>query len=206
MDAAKLALKAGGEVAGLQRQNNLIQANTHLAAVLMEERVEEIVSRRLFSSSWMGSHYAYNAGLLSGHEESYAEASSYLRMAMDWLGNWNLLPFEDRQNEEISDEDRMELAMAIFRLRGPEKAARFLRSWQPRQLAFKCGKLLARRFIDLGKYVQLDEMARAAGNDVWLMLGLAVEAREVGHHLPPGALERTLRLLSDRRIQLPKTQ
>jgi hypothetical protein len=206
MDAAKLALKAGGEVAGLQRQNNLIQANTHLAAVLMEERVEEIVSRRLFSSSWMGSHYAYNAGLLSGHEESYAEASSYLRMAMDWLGNWNLLPFEDRQNEEISDEDRMELAMAIFRLRGPEKAARFLRSWQPRQLAFKCGKLLARRFIDLGKYVQLDEMARAAGNDVWLMLGLAVEAREVGHHLPSEPLERTLRLLGDRRIRLEETQ
>jgi hypothetical protein len=206
MEAAKLALKAGGEVAGLQRQNNLIQANTHLAAVLMEERVEEIVSRRLFSSSWMGSHFAYNAGLLSGHEENYAEASSCLRMAMDWLRNWSLLPFEERRNEEISDEDRMELAMSIFRLRGPEKAASFLRGWQSRQLAFRCGKLLARRFIDLGKYVQLDEMARAAGNDVWLMLGLAVEAREVGHHLPPEPLERTLRLLSDRRIKLPKTQ
>lgn len=206
MDAAKLALKAGGEVAGLQRQNNLIQANTHLAAVFMKDRVEEIVSRRLFSSSWMGSHYAYNAGLLSGHDETYAEASSYLRMAMEWLRNWNHLPFEERRNEEISDEDRMELAMAIFRLRGPEKAARFLRVWQPRQLAFKCGKLLARRFIDLGKYVQLDEMARAAGNDVWLMLGLAVETREVGHHLPSETLERTLRLLSDRRIQLKETQ
>jgi hypothetical protein len=206
MDAAKLALKAGGEVAGLQRQNNLIQANTHLAAVFMKDRVEEIVSRRLFSSSWMGSDYAYNAGLLSGHEENYAEASSYLRMAMEWLSNWNHLPFEERRNEEICDEDRMELAMAIFRLRGPEKAARFLRGWQPRQLAFKCGKLLARRFIDLGKYVQLDEMARAAGNDVWLMLGLAMETREVGHHLPSEPLERTLRLLSDRRIQLTETQ
>ena len=206
MDAAKLALKAGGEVAGLQRQNNLIQANTHLAAVLMEERVEEIVSRRLFSSSWMGSHYAYNAGLLSGQEENYAEALNYLHMAMDWLRNWNHLPLEEQRNEEISDEDRMELAMAIFRLRGPEKAARFLRGWQPRQLAFKGGKLLARRFIDLDQYVQLDEMARAAGNDVWLMLGLAVEAREVGYHLPSEPLERMLRLLSDRRIQLTEIQ
>ena len=206
MNAAKLALKSGGEVAGLQRQNNLIQANTHLAAVFMKDRVEEIVSRRLFSSSWMGSHYAYNAGLLSGHDETYAEASSYLRMAMEWLSNWNHLPFEERRNEEISDEDRMELAMAIFRLRGPEKAARFLRGWQPRQLAFKCGKLLARRFIDLGKYVQLDEMARAAGNDVWLMLGLAVETREVGRLLPAQTLARTLRLLSDRRVQLTESQ
>lgn len=205
MNAAKLALKAGGEVAGLQRQNNLIQANTHLAADLMAERVEEIVSRRLFSSSWMGSHYAYNAGLLSGHEESYAEASSYLRMAMDWLRNWIHLPFEEQRNEEISDEDWMELAMAIFRLRGPDKAAGFLRGLHTRKLGLKVGKLLARRFIDLGQYEQLDEMAGAAGNDVWLMLALAVEAREVGHHLPFEPLERTLRLLSDKRIQLTET-
>jgi hypothetical protein len=197
MDAAKLALKAGGEVAGLQRQNNLIQANTHLAAALMPERVEDIVSRRLFSSSWLGSHYAYNAGLLSGHEETYAEASSYLRMAIDWLRNWFLLPFEERLNEEIRDEDWMELAMSIFRLRGPDKAAIFLRGLPPRQLAFKVGKLLARRFIDLGQYVQLDEMSKAAGYDVWLMLGLAVEAREVGHHLPSEPLKRTLRILRD---------
>lgn len=201
--AAKLALKAGGECAGEQRQNNLIQNNTDLAAILMApDRIEEVVSRRTFGSNWIGSHHAYNAGLLSGRSEFSAEASSGLRMAMDWLRAWSRLPEEERRQEEVSDTDRAELAMALLRLRGPDAAAQFLRGWTWRALAFETGRHLARRLCDLGEYDHLDALAKAAGNDVWLLLGLAAEARAVAYALPAASLSRLLRLLADRRVKL----
>lgn len=205
--AAKLALKAGGESAGEHRQNNLIQHNTDLAAALVDpDRLEDIVSRRTFGAGWMGSHHAYNAGLLSGREEFSAEASSHLRMAFDWLGAWARLPDEARQKEKVSDEDRVELAMALLRLRGPADAAHFLRRWTWRRLAFKAGRGLAERLIELGRYDQLDALAEAAGNDVWLLLGLAAAARSVAHRLPAAPLARLLRLLGDRRVKLPESE
>ncbi|ACK78898.1 hypothetical protein RU820_06025 [Acidithiobacillus ferrooxidans] len=207
MAAAKLALKAGGERAGEQRQNKLIQDNTDLAAVLMApDRIQEIVSRRTFGSSWMGSYHAYDAGLLSGREEFSAEASSRLRMAMDWLHAWARLPEEDRQDERVSDADRAELAMALLRLRSPKKAARFLRSWTWRQYSFEAGWRLGRRLIDLGQYEQLITLTAAAGNDVWLLLGLASEARSMGYLLPAAPLARLLRLLAHRRVKLPESK
>lgn len=207
MAAAKLALKAGGECAGEDRQNSLIQDNTDLAAVLLApDRVEEIISRRIFGSGWMGSHHAYDAGLLSGRDGFSAEASSRLRMAMDWLRSWARLPEEEHSNEEVSVADLAELAMAIVRLRGPKEAARFLRSWTPRSVAFEAGGRLGSRLIDLGRYDQINDLAKAAGNDVWLLLGLSTEARAVGHLLPAAPLARMLRLLADRRVKLPESQ
>jgi hypothetical protein len=207
MAAAKLSLKAGGEYAGEQRQIKLIQENTDLAAVLLApDRIEEIVSRRTFGSGWMGSHHAYDAGLLSGRTEFCAEATSRLRMALDWLDTWDRLPEEEFREEDVSDADRAELTMALLRLRSPQVAARFLRSWTWRHHAFDAGRHLAVRLIDIGEHEQLDALAEAAGNDVWLLLGLAAEARAVGHLLPAGPLARALRLLGDRRVRLPESQ
>ncbi len=210
MAAAKLALKAGGECAGESRQNKLMQDNTDLVAVLMgPDRIEELVSRRVFDSGWMGSHHAYDAGLLSGREELAAEASSRLRMAMDWLRTWARRShqdrYQDRRNEQVSDEDRAELALAILRLRGADEAARFLRAWRLRRLAYDSGRLVCGRLIDLGRYDRIDNLAEAAGNDIWLLLGLAAEARDGGHVLPAGPLARLLRLLGDRRVKLPES-
>ena len=205
--AAKLALKAGGECAGEQRQNKLIQDNTDVAAVLMApDRIEELVSRRIFGSGWMGSHHAYDACLLSGYDEFAPEASSRLRMAMDWLYTWAALSADERGNENVSDEDRAELAMALLRLRGPEVAARFLRGWTSRRCSFESGGPLGRRLVDLGRFDQLEALSEAAGNDLWLLLGLATEARDAGHQLPAGALARLLRLLGDRRVLIPESQ
>ena len=206
MAAAKLALKAGGECAGESRQYKLMQGNTDLLAALMgPDRIEEFVSRRVFDSGWMGSHHAYDAGLLSGREELAAEASSRLRMAMDWLQTWARRSHQDRRNEQVSDEDRAELALVILRLRGADAAARFLRAWRLRRLAYDAGRLVGGRLIDLGRYDQVDALAEAAGNDIWLLLGLAAEAWDGGHLLPAGPLARLLRLLGDRRVKLPES-
>lgn len=205
--AAKLAIKSGAECAGEQRQNNLIQENTDLAAQLMApDRIEEIVSRRVFSSDWMGSRHAYDAGLLSGRDEFSAVAFSRLRMAMDWLQTWARLPQEERQRENVSHEDRVELTLALLRLRGPEAAAHFVRSWRPRHLAFDVGCRLGRRLIDLGQYKQLNVLAESSGNDVWLLLGLISELNVVGHLITTKPLVRLLRLLGDRRVKLPEYQ
>lgn len=203
MAAAKLALKAGGECAGESRQIRLMQDNTDVVAVLMgADRIEEIVSRRVFRSGWMGAHHVYDACLLSGREEFAAEASSRLRMAMDWLRTWSRLSRDEHRDRQVSDEDRAELAMALLRLRGAGAAAQFLRDWTPRRIAFDAGRCVGRRLIDLGRYDQVDALTEAAGNDIWLLLGLAAEARDCGHVLPAGPLARLLRLLGDRRVRL----
>lgn len=203
LPAAKLALKAAGETAGEQRQNSLIRANTDLAAALLaSDRIEEIVSRRTFGDTWVGSHHAYDAGLLSGRPALAAEATSRLRMAMAWLQSWARLPVEKRREQGVDDEDRAEVALAMLRLRSAAAAARFLRGWTRRQVAFDSGRRLARRLADLGAFDDLDRLAVAARNDVWLLLAVVDEARAVGHDVPAGPAARLLRLLADRRVLL----
>lgn len=201
--AAKLALKAGGESAGEQRQNEIIQGNTDLAArFLAAERLEEIVSRRTFSSGWQGAHHAYSAGLLSGCNETRAEAASRLRMALDWHSAWRTLPDDDRRTQQITDADIAEIAIAMLRLQGPSYAARFIRTWRPRRVAREVGQIIARRLFDNSQSDDVDSLATAAGNDIFLLLGLAIEAQEVGHNLPRKPLHRLLRLLNYRRVDL----
>lgn len=205
-DAAKLALKAGGESAGDERQRRLLQDNTDLAAVFIDSNgVQELVSRRTFGSRWVGSHHVYEAALLSGHSELIGEARSRLRMAGEWLRNWSELTPKERNEEPVSDEDRAVMAMAHFNIHGAKAAAHSLRVWHPRELSYRAGRILARRFLDHGRYSDLDELAVAAENDIGLILAIAVEARNLHHWLPKGATERGFKLLANRRIKVEDT-
>jgi hypothetical protein len=203
--AAKLALKVAGELAGVERQNDLIQGNTDIASALLSpDRIDELVSRRTFGGNWTGAHHAYEAGLLAGRPEFLAEARSRLRMATDWLYSWARMPHEEREkeNERVETSDMAELAMAKLLAEGPEDAVRFLRGWTPRSLSMAAGGILARRLVDLGRYDLLDQLAEHGSRDVWLMLGLAVEACDGGHSLPAKPVEVLMRALGARRIQL----
>ena len=202
VDAAKLALKAGGESAGDERQRNLLQANTDLAARFMEtDRVRELASRRVFSSAWHGSHYAYEAGLLSERHELRGEARSRLRAAQDWLRNWNRLPKAEREEEELEDADLLEVATALFNVAGPSQCAEFLRGWRPRDVSFHVGRALARRLIDHQRYEDLDALGLAARNNLWLALGINLELFSVGKSMPRSVVRRIFRLMSYRRIE-----
>ncbi len=203
--AAKLALKVAGELAGVERQNDLIQGNTDIASALLSpDRIDELVSRRTFGGSWTGAHHAYEAGLLAGRLEFVAEARSRLRMATDWLYSWARMTHEEREerNERVETSDMAELAMAKLFAEGPEDAVRFLRGWTPRSLSMAAGGILARRLVDLGRYDLLDQLAERGARDVWLMIGLAAEACDGGHSLPAKPVESLMRALSSRRIQL----
>lgn len=209
LDAAKLALKAGTEFAGEQRQNRLIQDNTDLTASLMApDRIEEIISKRIFSSGWAGSHHAYDAGLLSGCEEYTADALSRHRMSMDWLQTWARLPDEEREQEEVSQADITEITLTLLRLKGADEAAAFVRQWKPRSLALEIGRSLGQRLIDLGQYEQLNELAEAGVRDVWLLLGIFTEVSESGfpHLISAKPLANLLRILGYKRVRLSEPQ
>ena len=195
--AAKLALKVGGESAGEKRQTSLIQDNTDIAALLLSaDRLDELVSRRTFGSSWMGSHHAYDAGLLSGRAEFLAEAGSRLRMAEEWLYAWARRPRDERDNERIDESDQAEMALAFLRVHGAESAAQFLSGWKPRYVALPASKRLAGRLVDLGQYEQLDALAANSAKHLWVMLGLTSEATHAGHLLPAEPLAQLLRDLA----------
>ncbi|PTT83699.1 hypothetical protein DBR42_15815, partial [Pelomonas sp. HMWF004] len=192
-----------GEAAGEARQTSLIQSNTDIAAALLSaDRINELVSRRTFGGNWMGAHHAYDAGLLSGRPEFLDEAGSRLRMAEDWLRAWSRLPAKEREEERVEDADRAEFGLAHLRVRGPESAVRFLDSWRPRDLAFPAAKRLARNLVDLGQFEQIDALAKHSSRNPWLMLGLALEASNVGHLLPRETLMPLVRLLSRSKVRL----
>src|SRR5690606_1256178 len=117
-EAARLALRAGGETAGDDRQRKLLQDNTDLALDFLDlNLIQELVSRRTFGSGWIGSPPAYEAALLSGRQELVGDARSRLRMAYEWLRNWASLTPEERDNEHISDQDIVELTLAHVNIR-----------------------------------------------------------------------------------------
>ena len=216
-EAAKLALKAGQETTGDTRQHKLLRDNTDLAATLLEPgRIQEIVSRRTFhratiaaqeerhEKTWTGSHRAYEASLLSHRLGFRGDARSRLRMANEWLMNWSHLSEKEREQESVADEDIAEMALAHFNIYGPEVCAAELRRWKPREVSYRVGRIVARRLVDHGRYDDLDQFALAATNDVCLLLAINLELRSVHRHPPKATVERALRLVLSKHVQLDK--
>jgi hypothetical protein len=196
--AAKLALKLGGEVAGEARQNALIQQNTDIASILLSpDRIEEVVSRRTFDGGIVGSFHAYEAVLLAGNEDLIPEAASRLRMAWESLIAWSKSPAEDR----IEYTDIAEFALAALKLRGPAEAAKFLKGWSPNTTIIASTKLVAARLADIGDFKGIDGIAEHS-DDVWIMLGLAIESAQAGHVLPANSMHQLMEILVDPELKL----
>ena len=194
-DAVKLALMAGAESAGEERQRKLLQSNTDLAAIfLTSNRLEELVSRKTFSSTWPGSHHAYEAALLSGTSELVGGARSSLRIALEWLRNWSQLSDAEQGWVQVSKEDIVELTTAFFNIHGADVCAKELRKWQPREVSFSVGRALAKRFVDNCRYQDLEKLALAAEDDLYLILAITLELREVNRTPPKSVVKRAVRL------------
>jgi hypothetical protein len=126
------------------------------------DRIQEIVSRRTFGSGWVGSHNAYEAALMSGNSELMGDTQSRLRMALEWLRNRSGLPETDQSKERITDADIAEIAIAHFNLYGAARCARSLRGWTPRDVSYRAGRILARKFVEHGRIDELNHLAIAA--------------------------------------------
>ena len=176
-DAAKLALKAGGETAGNDRQESLIQANTDLISHLLPaHRLREIVSQKTFSTDWHGGHHAYEACLLSGCEETLAESRSYLRLTRKWVRNWSRLSRKERKNAEMHDSDIAEMAMCQLYLNGSGSFVKELESWTPRVIAYRVASIVFQRMVDLGQHDLIDDVVVHSSGNICILLA-AIDAQ-----------------------------
>lgn len=203
-EAAKLMLKAGGQVATDTRQQTLLSENVDLASRFLNanQLLEQVSRHQIVGGNWTGSEHAYEAALLSGHPALTGEARAQLRLAYEWLRHWLRNRDHEDHHGAVKDEDILELQWAELNLHGSKQCATQLRRWQPRQLSFRVGKPLAKRLVDAGRWVEADTLAVAAGNDIWLVLATAVELDSVGRDLPKAAVARVLPLLMDKRVEL----
>lgn len=169
--AVKLALKAGGEMAGNDRQETLIQENTDLISHLLPaHRIREVIAKKSFSTQWHGGHHAYEACLLSGNKETLPEARSYLRLAHRWVQNWSTLSTDKRKEEEIRDADIAEIAMCTLYLIGAEAFVKELENWKPRSVAFRVSSIVLRRLIDLKEYDLVDQIVQNSQENLCILL------------------------------------
>ena len=178
--AAKLALKAGQEVSGVTRQENLFQKNLDLlAAFLPPDRIREMVARHPFASQWLGSRHVYEAALLSSVRDFAGEARSQLRMAESWLSSWAEASEEDTDRGRISVQDLAEMVGAYWRLAGPDYCARRIETWGPESVLLRVGMILARRSLDSGAVAEVQTLLSAASDNFDLALGINLELRRL---------------------------
>ncbi len=202
LEASKLAFKAGAECAGDTRQRKLIQNNTDLLATLLDRNtVQEIAFGRRFDTEWLGGQHAYEASLLSYLDHYKGDARSRLRMAHEWLRNWATLSPEDRQNHDVTYQDIAELAITQYNVHGKEACIKEFSLWTNRLVCFHAGRILAKRFIDVGRYEDLSAIAESAGSNICLVLAIALELRFMAHLLHRKTIERAIRFLR----KLPNT-
>ncbi len=206
-DAAKLALRAGEEVAGDARQLELLKQNVDLIAPLQaEQRVQELAFRRMLRSGWDGSENAYSAALLSSVEDFKGEARGYLRAAHNWLR----LYFDERKKKGDSHDDRLkeddivELAFAHFNLFGAEGLVDFILGWRPPQAVFHIARLFIRRLVDAGNFTAIGEISQIDHRNQYLMIAIADKLLAVGKFPVADAMQIYLNLLTHRRARIPK--
>jgi hypothetical protein len=205
-DAAKLALRAGEEVAGDNRQLEILTRNVDLIAPLQsEQRVQELAFRRMLRGAWDGSENVYSAALLSSVDDFKGEARGYLRSARNWLH----LYFEDRKkqkndqyNERLKDEDIAELAFAHFNLFGPKSLVDFITSWRPSEVIFRVARLFIKRLVDAANFAAIDEISRLACRSPYFMIAIADELMSVGKVPAADATGQSLDLLIHKRTRI----
>lgn len=209
-DAAKLALRAGEEVAGDKRQLELLTQNVDLIAPLQSpQRVQELAFRRMLRGGWDGSENVYSAALLSSVEEFKGEARGFLRAARNWLH----LYFEERKNnkdnihleERLKNDDIVEMAFAHFYLYGIREVVDFILSWRPSEAVFLLTKLFIKRLVDAGNFTAVDEISLLGCRNQYLMVAIADELMAVGKFPCIDAMRQCLDLLIHERIRIPKT-
>lgn len=214
-DAIKLAMRAGEEVAGNQRQLHLFQSNIDLLVQLQGvEKVQELAFKRQLRSLWSGSENIYTASLLSGIRHYHGEAQSILRSALRWLDIF----FEERESrrkEEDSDrihrrhdepdvenDDILELATAHLNLYGIKACIGFLEKFSPKEWIFDVIKELTRRLLDKGEMDIVEEMLSISNNKPYFTIAFTSELMELGNVPDKKLLQNCLNLLRDSTYRL----
>lgn len=207
-DAIKLALRAGEEVAGDQRQQNLFLNNIDLLPVLQDKsKVQEIAFKGLLKSKWEGSENVYAASLLSGIEEYKGEAGGYLRSALNWLKIYfeEIKQKEDRNRDEgVSLEDILEIAIVHLNLSGPRSCLKFLNGLKPKESIFLAMKRLVSRLIDTGRFSEIDDILKFSQKNKYFVIAITSEQLKIGRFATADDIENCLDLLSNPKSRIKK--
>lgn len=183
-DACKLALRAGEEVAGSDRQLEILSKNIDLVTrFLSEQRVMELAHQRHMSGSWDGSETVYSAALLSSIPECEGEARSYLRSGKHWMRRY----FEERGKEDeahdidkLEDNDVLAMLFCYYKLDGEEAAVAFIRRWHPDSLIYKVMREFAEGLVDASEFAALGRMALYGKDCPGLVIAINHELLKMG--------------------------
>ncbi len=210
LSVGKLALRAGEETAGNQRQLDLFAKNIDLLPKLQTpKKVQEIAFQRQISSSWDGSENTYSASLLSHIKAFRGEAKGYLRSANNWLRIF----FEERDKkkqkdrnykDKLTDEDIVEHATAYMNIHGEISLIEFFSRWQPSELAFRIGSPIIRRLLDQAQFETVNELAITGKNNPYFILAVANELAKLCKFIPKESVESALIILTHKRTRIPK--
>ncbi len=194
-DACRLALRAGEEVAGDHRQMELLIDHVDLIPRLQSQhRVQELAYRGTIApSDWRGSANVHSAALLSGVEDFWGEARSYLRGAERWL---ELTSGEQAEPELAQaaphENDFLAFAWAHCNLAGPAAVATFFLRAKASTAASDATWTFARRLVDAGRFDELIETARLGAKKLDLLLVATDELLPFGKTPPEPAVRQGL--------------
>jgi|GEM_PF-387977 len=195
-DACKLALRAGEEVAGSDRQLEILSGNIDLATrFLSEQRVMEIAHQRNMYGAWNGSETLYSAAMLSSIPECEGEARSYLRSGWHWLHRY----FEERDkaddshhDDKLEDSDILAMLFCYYQLDGEQAAVEFIRRWNHEETIYRVMREFAERLIDKSAFKALESMALYGKDCPGIVIAINHELLKVGKTPSKKCLTRTL--------------
>ncbi|OCA71936.1 hypothetical protein BBI01_07200 [Chryseobacterium artocarpi] len=206
--AIKIAMRAGEEVAGNQRQLNLFQKNIDLLVALQDkQQVQDIAFKRLLFGDWNGSENIYTASLLSGIHEYKGEARGYLRAAVNWLKIY----YEEDNDEndhyshnKVTAGDVLEIAYSYFNIYGVIDCIDFLNRFRSKKYAFGILKDLTKRLIDLDNFEAIDSFLENCTQEPYYILALVSELAEIGKVPEKKYLQNCVVLLSSSKFRIKK--
>lgn len=207
-DAVKLAMRAGEEMAGNQRQLTILQDNIDLIPLLQgKEKVQEIAFKRLLNSGWDGSENVYSASLLSGIKEYRGEARGYLRSSLNWMSIF----FEEKRkrktrhiDEDVTENDFLELAYAHLNVFDVETCLKLLSRFRPINFIFTVVQYLTERLVDLGRFEEIEELICLSERNPYFIVAATSELIKVGKVPEADKIETCLKLLCSSRYRIVK--
>ena len=210
-DAFKLAFLAGEEFAGNERQNELLQNNLALSAILLSpSQIQNYAWAKKFKSLWSGSENLYSAALLSFAPDAQESARGLLRSADHWLQIY--FSQRDKTNSEDSrfpHEDKLSrsdiyiFALTILKLHGPIACADFVCSWQPEEVIFETTLHILNYLIDINATDDILKFAEQGKEVPHFILAVCSELGKVNLFLRRSVLSPCLNLLSHTKTQIP---
>jgi hypothetical protein len=199
-EVARLALKAGSLSLGHSRRLALIKDNTHLAGELLDSQaLDDLVARRAFSGNWPGSNLGYEGCMLSFAPGQSDLARSRLRSAVEWMVGWSRLPEAAKEDHRFDDDDIAQVALGLVNTDGSQAAVTYLNRWKPATAAYRAGRIVSARLIEMGRVEQLDRLVVAAADNAFIQLAVLCQAGRFDITLGRDAASAVLATLRRRR-------